>query len=313
MLPLAVEKHGDYAALRYKDQSTGTTGSTSRSPSSGETVRELSLGLQELGVERARQGRRSSPTPGPSGRISDFAILCAGATVVPIYQTNSPEECQYVLEHSDSKAVIVEDAGAAREDPQDPRPAAQPRARDLDRADRGRRRDHAGVRCASAAGRVPRGLRGARRGGRALGRRHLHLHVRHHRPAEGLRHRPRQLALHAGRGRGRTAFSWSDEVAYLFLPLAHAFARLIQLLSVDVGGTIVYWEKDPNKIIPNLVEVKPTYFPSVPRMFEKIYATAIGTVEKAEPDQAGDLQLGDQDGAQGPRAGAARASSRARC
>ena len=29
--------------------------------------------------------------------------------MVPIYQTNSPEECQYVLENSDAKAVIVED------------------------------------------------------------------------------------------------------------------------------------------------------------------------------------------------------------
>ena len=29
--------------------------------------------------------------------------------VVPIYQTNSPEECQYVLENSDAKVVVVED------------------------------------------------------------------------------------------------------------------------------------------------------------------------------------------------------------
>jgi long-chain acyl-CoA synthetase len=66
-----------------------------------------------------------------------------------------------------------------------------------------------------------------------------------------------------------------EEVAYLFLPLAHAFARLIQLGSIDVGATIVYWERDPQKIIPNLMEVKPTYFPSVPRIFEKIYTLAI--------------------------------------
>ena len=33
------------------------------------------------------------------------------ATVVPIYQTNSPEECHYVLDHSESKAVVIEDAG----------------------------------------------------------------------------------------------------------------------------------------------------------------------------------------------------------
>ena len=39
-----------------------------------------------------------------------FGILTAGGTLVTIYQTNSPEECQYVLHHSDSRAIFVEDA-----------------------------------------------------------------------------------------------------------------------------------------------------------------------------------------------------------
>ena len=82
-----------------------------------------------------------------------------------------------------------------------------------------------------------------------------------------------------------------EEVAYLFLPLAHAFARLIQLGSIDVGATIVYWERDPQKIIPNLMEVKPTYFPSVPRMFEKIYSMAVSAApDKEQLEQA--IQLG---------------------
>ena len=77
------------------------------------------------------------------------------------------------------------------------------------------------------------------------------------------------------------------EVAYLFLPLAHAFARLIELGAIDVGATIVYWERDPQKIIPNLMEVKPTYFPSVPRIFEKIYALAVANApDKAQLEQA---------------------------
>src|SRR4029453_16415635 len=73
-----------------------------------------------------------------------------------------------------------------------------------------------------------------------------------------------------------------SEVAYLFLPLAHAFARLIQLGAMDGGATIAYWEKDPQKIIPNLMEVEPTYFPSVPRIFEKIYALATSSAEDPE-------------------------------
>ena len=62
--------------------------------------------------------------------------------------------------------------------------------------------------------------------------------------------------------------------AYLFLPLAHAFAILIQFVVFDLGTTLAYWSRDPQKIIPDLVEVNPTYFPSVPRIFEKIYTMA---------------------------------------
>jgi long-chain acyl-CoA synthetase len=72
------------------------------------------------------------------------------------------------------------------------------------------------------------------------------------------------------------------DAVYLFLPLAHAFAILIQFVAIDLGGTIAYWEKDPQKIIPNLLEVKPTYFPSVPRMFEKIYTLATSAAEDPE-------------------------------
>jgi long-chain acyl-CoA synthetase len=73
----------------------------------------------------------------------------------------------------------------------------------------------------------------------------------------------------------------SETTTYLFLPLAHSFALLIQFLSFDLGGNIAYWERDPLKIVPNLAEVKPEYFPSVPRIFEKIYTTATSEVEKS--------------------------------
>jgi long-chain acyl-CoA synthetase len=72
----------------------------------------------------------------------------------------------------------------------------------------------------------------------------------------------------------------AESITYLYLPLAHSFALLIQFLSFDLGGNIAYWERDPLKIIPNLVEVKPNYFPSVPRIFEKIYTAATSSVEK---------------------------------
>ena len=43
------------------------------------------------------------------------------------------------------------------------------------------------------------------------------------------------------------------------------------LISADRGMAIAYWGGDTAKIIPELSEVHPTYLPSVPRIFEKLY------------------------------------------
>src|SRR5688500_17180317 len=66
----------------------------------------------------------------------------------------------------------------------------------------------------------------------------------------------------------------------VFLPRPHSFALLIQFGNFELGSSIAYWERDPLRIVPTLAEVKPTYFPSVPRIFEKIYTAATSGVEK---------------------------------
>jgi long-chain acyl-CoA synthetase len=280
LLTLAVEKHSVHSAQRYKDQAQDKWVDVSFTEL-GDTVRELSLGLQEIGIEAHDKVGILSNTR-PEWTYFDFAILCAGATVVPIYQTNSPEECHYVLEHSESKAVVIEDAEQLEKirKIRDQLPhleqviSIEPIEADdvitmpnLRTQGRSRAREDfesrvAGVQPSDVATYIyTSGTTG---------------------PPKGciIDHANWRFMLDAAEEDGVLV---QDEVVYLFLPLAHAFARLIQLLSIDVGSTIVYWEKDPNKIIPNLAEVQPTYFPSVPRMFEKIYATAIGAVEKASP------------------------------
>jgi long-chain acyl-CoA synthetase len=69
----------------------------------------------------------------------------------------------------------------------------------------------------------------------------------------------------------------AGETTFLFLPLAHVFALLIQYGTLDVGGRIAFWERDQLKIVPSLSEIKPENFPSVPRIFEKVHDTAIAT------------------------------------
>ena len=65
---------------------------------------------------------------------------------------------------------------------------------------------------------------------------HLHLHVGDDRAAEGLRDQPRQLPRDARHDPARPPVLEAGQIAYLFLPLAHSFALLIQLGSFDIGG-----------------------------------------------------------------------------
>ena len=64
----------------------------------------------------------------------------------------------------------------------------------------------------------------------------------------------------------------AGEPVYLYLPLAHSYALLIQLLGVDLGAPLIYWSGDPQQIVPG-PDGDQAGLPavSVPRIFEKIY------------------------------------------
>ncbi len=199
LLPMAAERHADLRAVTYKDESGQWVSKTYREV--GEIARKLSLGLIELGVEKGDKVSILANTR-PEWTYFDFAALSAGATVVPIYQTNSPDECQYVLENSDAKVVIVEDDEQLAKVQEVRDRCSEARAGDPD-GGLGRRRDLDG-----RADRERLGALGLRVGAAlALGhpRRHLHLHLHlgHHRAAEGLRDLPRQLPLDGDDGAER--------------------------------------------------------------------------------------------------------------
>ena len=276
LMPLAAERHADLSAVTYKDASGEWVSRTYREV--GEIVRQLALGLIELGIEKGDKVSILANTR-PEWTYFDFAALSVGATVVPIYQTNSPEECQYVIENSDAKAVVVEDS------------------EQLAKIDEIRNR----------VPKLEHVIRMEGSGGGAISMDELVEAGKGHSDSEweqrwqavtpedictfiytsGTTGPPKGCVISHGNYRSMVTMALdeslldSDTTTYLFLPLAHSFALLIQFLSFDLGGNIAYWERDPLKIIPNLVEVKPDYFPSVPRIFEKIYTAATGEVEKS--------------------------------
>jgi long-chain acyl-CoA synthetase len=280
LLPLAVREHGSRRAIMFKDESGTWTSRTYEQV--GEDVKRLSLGLIDLGIERGDRVSILANTR-PEWTYFDFAALTAGATVVPIYQTNSPEECQYVLENSDAKAVVVEDLEQLE------------KIREV--RDRCPKLEHVVLMTGSAEDAISMEELSERGAGRSAS--DWEERWRSISPDEictfiytsGTTGPPKGCVISHGNYRAmldmilEVGALGDDELTYLYLPLAHSFALLIQLGSVALGATIAYWERDPLKIIPNLSEISPTYFPSVPRIFEKIYTAATSKVEKANPVQ----------------------------
>ncbi len=274
LLPLAAQAYGDMPAVRYKDGEQWVDRSFAEVL---EIVRPLALGLAELGVAKGDRVSILGNTR-PEWTYFDFAALSIGATVVPIYQTNSPEECRYVLENSDAKVVVVEDDEQLQKirEVRDRLPQLEQIVRMTGSSD-------------DALSMEDLAAKGA--GGDQARWESLYSAVT---PADictfiytsGTTGPPKGCIISHGNYRSmldmvnETSVIEGEDVSYLYLPLAHSFALLIQLGSFDLGATLAYWERDPLKILPNLAELKPTYFPSVPRIFEKIYTAANSGVEK---------------------------------
>jgi long-chain acyl-CoA synthetase len=277
LLPIAVREHGDRHAVLYKED--GASGWTSKSYTEiGEIVRGLSLGLMDLGIEKGDKVSILANTR-PEWTYFDFAALTAGATVVPIYQTNSPDECQYVLENSDAKAVIVEDSEqlAKIRAVRDRCPALEHVILMTGEAD-------------DAISAAALAERGSSHGAAEWEERWSSVtpdDICTFIYTSGTTGPPKGCVISHGNYRSmldmvlEVGALGDDELTYLYLPLAHSFALLIQFGTVALGATIAYWQRDPLKIMADLAEVKPTYFPSVPRIFEKIYTAATAAAEKA--------------------------------
>src|SRR3954449_5004480 len=106
LLPKAAELYGDRVAQKHKVDGEWRDVSYNQV---WEISREIGLGLIDLGIQAADRVCILANTR-VEWTWADFAVTTAGAVVVPIYQTNSPEECEYVLDNSDAVAVVVEEA-----------------------------------------------------------------------------------------------------------------------------------------------------------------------------------------------------------
>jgi long-chain acyl-CoA synthetase len=274
MLLAAVERHTG-AALRSKrggawiDVGYGDLGAD---------VRTIARGLRALGIGPGDRVAVLSSTC-PEWTLVDCGSLVAGATVVPIYHTNSPEECGYVLAHSEARVVVCEDAGqlAKVEAVRDVCPALE----------------HVIVmRHADAEGCLALGeLRSLadevdpvepEAAQQRLGPGDLATIIY----TSGTTGPPKGCMITHGnflatvRMYERTLEFGESPVVFMFLPLAHSLARVTQMVALDVGATLAFWQGDPALLIDDVRDARPTHLPSVPRVFEKIHARATGGAEE---------------------------------
>jgi long-chain acyl-CoA synthetase len=237
----------------------------------GTAVRELAGGLAALGLEPGDRVALLGETR-PEWTLADAAILAAGLVVVPVYQTNSPEECRYVVDHSGARAIILEDAGqlAKIDQVRDQLPGLEhvismvpagetttvadlrSRAGEVDEAELVKRLEAVGIDDVATIV-YTSGTTGPPKGCELTHRNVL---------ATGEAYR-QQVNLKPG------------AVLFMFLPLAHALARVVQMVSLEVGCTLAFWSGDSKRLVEDVGTAAPTHFPSVPRVFEKIHARVL--------------------------------------
>lgn len=208
--------------------------------------------------------------------LVDFAIWFAGAVSVPIYETSSPSQVAWNLGDSGAVAAFGESAhhediirqAATSEGLTGLRHVWQLEGDALDE-----------VRAAGSA--ITDAELEARRSQASLQDLATIIYT------SGTTGRPKGCELTHGNfvelsdnvlatSLGQTVNEQARTI--MFLPLAHVFARFISVLAVAAGVTVAH-TPDIKNLLPDLQSYKPTFILAVPRVFEKVYNSAMTKAE----------------------------------
>lgn len=247
----------------------------------GEAIEEIALGLIELGIDPGDRVAILADTR-LEWTLASYGITAAGAVVVPIYPTNSPRECEWVLGNSGARAVFC-DTEAQRAKLGEVAASLPELAHTI------------GIE--PGAGELT--LTELRARARARDRSELTARQAAVSPDDpytiiytsGTTGPPKGVVLTHGNVISvctmvsELNFVAPEERSYLYLPLAHAFALIVQIATYDLGSMIIYYGRDTTQIIAELIETRPTFLPSVPRIFEKLYTAALKLREQASDSE----------------------------
>jgi long-chain acyl-CoA synthetase len=212
--------------------------------------------------------------------LLDYAIWTAGAVTVPVYETSSPEQVEWILSDSGTRAFIMESPAHEQTNAEV--------LRRLPSVERTWLIDGGTAAGAPAAEGAAGSLASLAAGGTGVSDETL-ADRRTSRKANdlatiiytsGTTGRPKGCELtHANlladvrnalAGPLAVIFAMPECSTLLFLPLAHVFARVIQIGCLE-GGCVLGHAPDVSALLPDLASFRPTFILAVPRVFEKVY------------------------------------------
>jgi long-chain acyl-CoA synthetase len=204
----------------------------------------------------------------------DFAVWSAGAITVPVYETSAPEQVAWILSDSGAVGCLVETADhRATVEGVRPTLPALTRVWCLDDGDLGTLVESGRQVSAEEIEERRRGTDGASIAtliytsgttGRPKGCQLTHANFL-------------ELARNAGTSLAEVV-RVDGASTLLFLPLAHVFARFIQVLCVESRVRMGH-NPDVKNLLDDLTTFRPSFVLAVPRVFEKIYNSAAATAD----------------------------------
>ena len=246
-----------------------------------ETVKTMAAGLLALGIQPEQRVAIASATR-VEWLYADLAIMCAGAATTAVYPSTGGEDVAYILSDSGTRIVIAED--------------------DVQVAKLRAQRDHLPdvIRVVTFDGQADGEWVLSLADLQALGAKHLvdgptsvddvvaavgpeHLATLIY--TSGTTGRPKGVELphrcwtYIGAGAEAMGILRSDDLQYLWLPLSHSFGKMLSAVQLQIGfPTAVDGRMD--KIVENLAVLRPTFMAGPPRVFEKVHAKIVQTVEE---------------------------------
>lgn len=252
----------------------------------GRKVDAFALGLVALGLP-AGEAVSILGTTREEWDIADRALLALGSVPVGIYHSNLPDLVSYIISHSDSGTIIVEDKGQL-----DKVLEVRAECPDLERII---------IIDADGAGDDPMltTYDEVVRLGREEGEKHREEYDRRF---AAVKPEDRAIIIYTSGTTGppkgailthRNVYDCSrnnatlgtirpEDITIAWLPLPHIYQRVALVTAIYLGTPWAYAESI-DKLVENIKEVRPTVFYSVPRIYEKIHTKIMGEVEQAPP------------------------------